>query len=232
MAHKLHGQDRASTGRRPFVAGCTLAGVILGAVFAVVALLRRSKPLHPRGSVVSARVDLIGGVPELGEALGSAGTLEATARFSRSVGLPPPLPDIQGLALRWSGRAGPADVLLASTGTGPVSRYLLTARRRPFSGAFTSLMPYQAPSGAVLLAAFPRDDTRMLGLRWATPRGPWRDAGTITCLADPTSAPDVPIRFDPVLNSPDGLSAYAWTAQLRQYAYRWARRSWSQEATS
>ena len=215
-------------GRLPVSAATGGAGVALGAVFAATALARRSKPLHPRGAVASARMELFGGVPELGS-LGVAGHHDVLARFSRAVGLPAALPDVQGLALRWQGLGGPKDVLLASTGTGPWSRYLLTVRREPLDGAFTSIMPFAGPKGPVLLAAAPTGEPRTLTLRWAGPRGPWQTFGTLVWRATP--ATDSAVRFDPVEHCPDGLGTYPWTARLRRYAYRWSRRAWPGPAT-
>ncbi|WP_127130141.1 hypothetical protein [Georgenia sp. SYP-B2076] len=204
------------------------AGAALGALFAAVALARRSRPLHPRGAVASARMELFGGVPDLGS-LGVSGHRDVLARFSRAVGLPAALPDIQGLALRWQGLGGPNDVLLASTGTGPWSRYVLSARRSPLGGAFTSLMPFAGPNGPVLLAAEPTGEPRTLAMRWATPQGPWQPFGTLVWRAEP--ATDSAVRFDPVDHCPDGLGTYPWTARLRRYPYRWSRRAWPGPST-
>lgn len=136
-----------------------MTGAALGAVLAGVAALRGGRPLHPRGVVVPARLRLDGAGPALGS-LGRAGTLDAVVRLSRAVGVPPPLPDIQGLAVRWSGKAGPNDLLLASTGTGPAGRFVLVPRRSPLGGALSSLMPFAGPAGPVLVAALPRDTRR------------------------------------------------------------------------
>jgi hypothetical protein len=198
------------------------AGVILGGVAVAIGVVRRAKPLHPRGAVVRAHLHLHSRPPELGMALGVPGRREAQVRFSRAIGLPENLPDIQGLALRVDDPDGPIDVLLASTGRGPLSRFVLTMRRRPQDGAFTSLLPYKGPHGPVLLGAEPSHDPRIYVLEWATPRGPWRTFATLECERVPHDADDAPIRFRPLANAPRGLGAYEWTAQLRRYAYRWA----------
>ncbi|MFD1506060.1 hypothetical protein FE374_18340 [Georgenia yuyongxinii] len=198
----------------------TLAGLALGASLAAVAVLRRGKPLHPRGVVVPARLTVRAGPVWLG-ALGRRGTHEVLARFSRAVGLPQGWPDIQGLALRWPGLSGPNDLLLASTGTGPWGRYMLTVRRRPLGGALGSLMPYATAAGPVLLSAQPTGEPRHLTLRWATPRGPWHPCADL--VWDQAGTADAPVRFDPVRHCPDGLATYPWADRARRYAYRWAR---------
>lgn len=198
-------------------------GAALGGILAVVAAARAGKPLHPRGAVVPARMELEGGAPEIG-ALGTEGAHDVTARFSRATGLPAPLPDLHGLALRWQGAAGDNDVLLASTGTGPRSRYVLLPRRRARDGALTSLMPFAGPDGPVLLGALPTARGDTWELAWARPRGPWLAFGALRLGADPSGAPDRDVRFDPVLHCPDGLSTYPWAAALRVYPYRWSRR--------
>ncbi|UNX54771.1 phosphodiesterase [Georgenia sp. TF02-10] len=192
---------------------------------ATVARVRRSKPLHPRGAVVPARLELAGAGPAVG-ALGEARSLEAVARVSRATGLPSGWPDIQGLAVRWHDQGRPNDLLLASTGTGRWGRYLLRPRRRPLAGPLTTLMPFAGPDGPVYLAALPAHQPLRLALRWAGPRGPWHPLGRLVLLADPAAAPDRLIRFDPVEHSPAGLPPYPWAARLRRYAYRWSRLAW------
>jgi hypothetical protein len=198
----------------------TIAGLALGASLAALAVLRHGRPLHPRGVVVPARLMLDGGPAWLGT-LGRRDTLEVLARFSRAVGLPGGWPDIQGLALRWAGRSGPNDLLLASTGSGPWSRYVLTVRRRPSAGTLGSLMPFATAAGPVLLSAQPTGEPRRLSLRWATPRGPWHTFGDLAW--DEAGTVDAPVRFDPVRHCPDGLATYPWADRARRYAYRWAR---------
>ena len=196
---------------------------MLGGVLALVAAARSGKPLHPRGAVVAGRMELAGGVPELGS-LGATGGLDVTVRFSRATGLPSPLPDIEGVALRWQGATGDNDVLLASTGTGPWTRYLLVPRRRAADGPLTSLMPFAGPAGPVLVGARPTARADAWQLEWARPRGPWRRFGELHLVAEPRHAGDQHVRFDPVRHCPDGLATYPWAAALRLNPYRWAQR--------
>jgi hypothetical protein len=156
----------------------------------------------------------------------AAGTSPVLVRVSRSVGAPPPLPDVHGLAFRWEAAGRTNDVLLSSAGTGRLTRFLLSFRRAPWSGSFSSVMPFRTPDGPVVLAARPAHPTRArragdvdVVLLSAGPTGPWHRWGRLTAsVEDPTD-----VRFDPVLHSPAGLGTYRWAAVLRRPAYRAAR---------
>src|SRR4051794_32427081 len=100
-----------------------LAGLVLGAL----ARLRRGKPMHPRGAVFSALLERHGneaanpvGVPWLD----LPATEAAVVRLSRGAGLPAPLPDLLGLAIRIPAARAPIDLLLSTTGRGPLARLL------------------------------------------------------------------------------------------------------------
>jgi hypothetical protein len=80
--------------------------------------------------------------------LDEAGTNHVALRLSRSLGLPAPRPDILGLALRIPTQPGQfGDLLLATTGTGHVGRYVLLPTRRHSLRAYTSLFPYRTLAG-------------------------------------------------------------------------------------
>jgi len=201
----------------------TGTGVLLaGAARAVAALRPAAKPLHPRGTTWSAVLVRHGGsrsgVPWLDE----PGTDRALLRLSRAVGLPDGWPDVHGLAVRTEREDGAvADVLLATTGSGPVGRFMLHAGRRPESMSFGSLLPYRAPTGPVVLGALLRDDGSWDFL-WAASRSPWTPFGR---LVPEEPLPGAEVSFDPVLNPPPGLEHYGALARLRLPAYRAARRS-------
>ena len=58
--------------------------------------------------------------PEIGIPwLDAAATDPAVVRMSRGAGLPAPLPDLLGLAIRLPGGAEPVDLLLSTTGRRP-----------------------------------------------------------------------------------------------------------------
>lgn len=207
----------------------TLIGRTLGGVFYAAGALRtrRRKALHPHGGVRQGMVVRQGlgastGVPWIDEPGGDRVLL----RLSRATGLPEFLPDILGLAVRISYEGGGhGDLLLATTGTGVVSRFILRPARRP-GRPYSSLFPYRSPRGPLLLAVFPlTDDGTRFELACATLRGAWSRFGVLEVRSDWDDALDAPLSFDPVLNEVTGLHSYSWAAQLRRFSYAASRRA-------
>jgi len=146
--------------------------------------------------------------------------------LSRATGLPHFLPDISGLALGVpSDGGGHGDLLLATTGTGAIGRFILRPTRRPGS-PHSSLMPYQSPTGPLVLAAFPlADDGTRFDLACSALRGPWSRFGVLEVRSGWDDALDAPLSFDPVLNEVPGLHSYSRAAQLRRFSYAASRRN-------
>src|SRR3954452_24869841 len=117
--------------------GTALASVIRG----VSALRLSGKPLHPRGIVVRGTLQRRGLDTATGVAwLDEPGQDDVLMRWSRAIGLPSPVPDIHGLAIRVDRSDGYGDVLFATTGwSGPTRAVLLPG----ISGdrAMTTLLP-------------------------------------------------------------------------------------------
>lgn len=207
----------------PGSAAAAGAGALLAVATRAVSAVRRSpKPLHPRGTMAAATISRRGGSATGVAWLDAPGTERGLVRRSRAVGLPRGWPDVHGLALRVElADGGVADLLLASTGSGPTGRFVLHAGRRPESLFFGSLLPYRSPSGPLLLGALPRE-AESWELLWAHARGPWMPFASVV----PRSAmPDATVSFDPVLNPFPGLEQYDGLARLRLPAYRTARES-------
>jgi hypothetical protein len=209
-----------------------VAGKALEGVFAAVSRVRPAdKPLHPRGELHTASIERIGmpsavGVPWIDE----AGTSTGVVRLSRATGLPSSLPDIYGLALRLSDGEQPADILFATTGLGRATRFVLLPSRHAGQRGYTTLLPYRSPSGPLVLAAKPIGATSSeFTLSCAAVAGPWQSFARMTLSRSTTrESPS----FDPVLNQLPGLAYYAWAANLREGAYRAARRSRSGKAAA
>ncbi|MCD9199787.1 hypothetical protein [Aeromicrobium wangtongii] len=211
----------------------TVPGLVLQAAAGIAGLVRpAAKPLHPAGSLVAVTIHRYGmrdverlGVPFVDE----PGTTEAWVRFSRAAGLPRSLPDVHGIALRIPGAAADgadADVLLATTGMGRISRFVLVPARSRGSAAYSTLLPYRSPRGAVVLAAVPEDeDASTMTLAAATPGGQWIAFADLCVAESSASGSGDEISFDPILNMLDGLSYYLWATRLREGSYRAAR--WS-----
>ncbi|MDF2705328.1 MAG: hypothetical protein K0R62_980 [Nonomuraea muscovyensis] len=220
----------------------TAAGAALGAVFNVVAHLRRGRPLHPAGLLFDAELRLHGngrawGSPFLDERM----TLRGTARLSRSAGLPPPLPDILGIALRWEQDGLRPELLLATTGHTVLGRRLLRPATRWAPGMYGSLFPYEAAGRRVLIGALPQADRPLparfdalareverapvpIDLLVATPAGPWRLFGQVRLL--PPARPDAaaPTRFNPLRHPVPGLRPAGWLQRVRGSVYDAAQR--------
>lgn len=200
----------------------TAAGRALAAITSGLgSVLARVKPLHPVGDLFDATVTVHGASPNTGVPfIDVAGEHRAVVRVSRAIGLPAAMPDIAGLALRLElADGGVADLLFASTGSGAVSRFLLTPRRPGRTGDLTSLLPYRAPTGPVVFRVRPAGE-RTYEMAWAAPTGAWRSFALLTLGArrhDPSYS------FDPVVNTLPSLPQYRWVARLREPAYYAAR---------
>jgi hypothetical protein len=142
------------------------------------------------------------------------------------MGLPAPLPDIDGLALRLVVDDRDADLLLASTGTGRWTQHLLAPHRSGAVVPLTTLFPFETGAGRVVLGLFPADREAAppaYDLRASIASGPWRPLGHLTL--EPLPAEDQPaLRFDPIGNTPPGLTTHPAVVRLRDPAYVAARR--------
>lgn len=209
--------------------------------FALAARVRE-RPLHPRGLAFDATLVLHGasrywGVPFLDE----RAEIPAEVRLSRAIGLPSRLPDILGLALRWTQpSAGDADgtveLLLATTGHRPVGRRLLRPTSHWSPAFYGSLLAYRAGDRRVLLGAvadsadsIPADLTALaravdeqpleLALMVATEAGPWERFGTLR-ISGPTRGDDnEAMRFNPAHHPIPGLPPAGLLQQVRGPTY-------------
>jgi hypothetical protein len=201
--------------------------VLATATRAVAAVRPAAKPLHPRGEVTQGRLFRRGAQPATGVAwLDEPGTDDVLVRRSRAIGLPGSAPDIHGLAVRVPRPdGGYGDLLLATTGWGRVTRFLLTASRSPRRRPMTTLLPYRTDRGSLLLGA------RAIGedcfeLAVATPEGEWTRFADLRVSALPAGDQDV--SFDPVAHQVPGLEQYAAVERMREPSYQTARASRSE----
>ncbi|GAA0250995.1 hypothetical protein [Cryptosporangium japonicum] len=197
----------------------------VAAAFGLTARLRARPALHPRGTVVRAVVHRDGlaepvGVPWIDR----PGHDDAVVRLSRATGLPRPFPDVLGLAVRVDPDGDPADLLLSTTGRAPLARHVLRPRYDARAATYTSVLPYRAPAGPVLLGAFPaaaRAGRPAFHLAVAAPTGPWRRFARLELAG--TGCGDADLAFDPVLRPLPGLTLPEPLATLRAASYRASR---------
>ena len=197
------------------------AGRGLGVPLGALARWRRGKPMHPRGVVVDGVLERGCGPERFGVPwLDEPARDHVVVRLSRGAGLPEPLPDLLGLAVRIPD--GPVDLLLTSAATGPVLR-LLPRPWRDTATSYGSVMGYRSDAGTLRLAALPDDDgARRFTLAAARGQGPWRPFGRLV-LGAPREPLDPDVRFDAVRNPPHGLVPDGPLARLRAPAYAAAR---------
>jgi len=201
-------------------------GQVLRAATGVLTARPAAKPLHPSGSVVEGTLLRTGAEQTTGVAwLDQPGEDQVLVRQSRAVGLPAPLPDVFGLAVRVPTDDGQhGDLLLATTGLGRLTRFTLTPARSPYTRPMTTLLPYRTPAGPLLLSAV-LDDERTVSLAWAVGSGAWHPFAELVLREAPVDHPDLRLSFDPVTNPLPGLETYDWVRRLREPSYANARRS-------
>ncbi len=211
-----------------------LAGRAAAVPLGALARRRSGKPMHPRGAVFDAVVDRTGAVPDWGVPwLTGPARQAAVVRLSRGAGLPLPLPDLLGLAVRLPGGDRPVDLLLSTTGRGRWTR-LVPVLRVDAAAAYSSIMGYRSPVGTLRLTAVPEAPAHL-----PSDPGPLaaRAPGTAFTLlvargaageqvpfarlelGSPAAELDPDVRFDAVRNAPPGLVPDGPMARFRAPAY-------------
>ncbi len=115
-------------------------------IFRFLSRERRRRVFHPHGIAFRCDVRLEDGP------FGGAGPRTGLVRFSRGLGVPRPLPDVLGLALRIVDAHGPGrdqDLLLASAVACVVPAPMPTF----FGPTFSSLLPYRVDGRLALVVA-------------------------------------------------------------------------------
>ena len=224
-------------------------GYSLGVVLGAVAAARRGKAVHPEGAVHSARLVVPAHTGTLGrtQLFGASGTRAAVVRFSRSLGLPRPLPDLLGMSIRVVDAYGAGrhqDFLMVSSIDAPLlNRVFVPAgdvQQRPYS----SSLPYRVGAARLVVGALPRPGAPRpeggneldrlaaaaatgaltFDLAVATPRGRFRPVAELH--VGPRLAPEADaLRFNP-WNSGGGLEPAGLLNRLRDYAYPLSQRAW------
>ncbi len=135
-------------------------GTTVGGVLAALAAARRGKAVHPHGVVYSGRLRITGepAAPAGATLLAEPGEHGAIVRFSRSVGVPRPVPDLLGMSIRLPdvhGTGRHQDFLLVTSADLPIAHHIFLpatdVQQRPYS----SSLPYRAGDDLFLVGALP-----------------------------------------------------------------------------
>ena len=144
---------------RPSVPGPVSA--VTGAFWGALSALRGGRrSLHPIGDAYEATFAVPPRRDPLGaDLLDDPGERRAIVRFSRGAGLPEPLPDILGIAIRVLDAHGPGghqDFLLATSSALPVAHHSLLPATSFFDRTFSSVLVYSIGGATRLVGAIPR----------------------------------------------------------------------------
>ena len=229
-----------------------VAAPATAAGFYALAALRRRRSLHPTGVGYHGQLVVGDGPGRPGvPLLRPDAAYPALLRFSRGAGLPEPLPDALGVAVKLPDAHGPGadqDLLLTSSTSRPLLRRLLFPARSFVRGAFSTALPYDLGGERVVVLLVPaptgrgrspggvdRSGGAMAELRAAAAAGlgfELRTAGTLgpsQRLATLTVGQPLPaeqtqaLRFNPWTTGP-GIRPSGWLNLLRDAAYRASQR--------
>lgn len=226
-----------------------VAGVVVGGALAVVAALRRSKPVHPAGAAYEARLRVAGAAaaPRAATLLSTPGEHRAVVRFSRSLGLPRSIADLLGISIRIVDAYGPGrhqDFLVVTSADIPALHRIFLPARDVQQRPYTSSLPYRAGGELFLVGVLPRPDSpRPAGrdeldrIRRAAATGNLRfDLATAAPghrfsavaelhIGEPLKADGDAMRFNP-FNSGGGLRPAGFVNAMRRYAYPLSQAAW------
>jgi hypothetical protein len=215
-----------------------------------LAALRRRRSLHPVGVGYQGLL-LIGGPGRPGVPLLRPGSAHAALlRFSRGAGLPEPLPDALGVAVKLPDAHGPGadqDLLLTSSTDRPLLRRLLFPARSFLRGAFSTALPYDLGGRRVVLLLVPipsgpgqslssvtpgagslaelrsAADGLAFELRTAGTFGPSKPLATLTISQPLPPEQTEALRFNPWATGP-GIHPAGWLNLVRDAAYQASQR--------
>jgi hypothetical protein len=225
-------------------------GVTVGGVLAAVAGLRRGKAVHPHGVVYEGRLVVRGAsvTPRGARLLEEPGEHPAIVRFSRSVGVPRPIPDLLGISIRLPnvyGNAQHQDFLLVTSADLPIVHHgflpATDVQQRPYS----SSLPYRSAGGDLFLVGAvpdpnsprPAGDDEFERLARAARTGRLRFGlavspvmGRFTPVAELRIGERMPPELDALRFNPFNCGGGIWPAGslngARDRAYRLSQAAW------
>jgi hypothetical protein len=220
--------------------------------FYALAALRRRRSLHPTG--VGYQAQLVVGDDGSGRPgvplLRPGASHSALLRFSRGAGLPEPLADALGVAVKLPdahGRGADQDLLLTSSADRPLLRRLPFPARSFVRGTFSTALPYDLGGKRVVLLLVPvrtgsgrspggvarggasaelcaaAADALGFELRTAGTLGPSQPLATLSVGQPLPVEQTQALRFNPWTTGP-GIHPSGWLNLLRDTAYRASQR--------
>lgn len=188
----------------------TLPRAAFATSLGVATAVRGARVFHPHGVTRRATLTVTPTRSWGAQLLDEPAVHDGLVRLSRGVGLPAPLPDIEGLALRLPGLGvdgTPLDILINSAWRFAFAPSVLTP-------TWSAVLPHRTGGGRlVLLGARPHDGG--FTLLAAPPLGAWQPWGELA-LGAPVSGER--IRFAPTAGAPD-LEPVQLFRTLRAWSY-------------
>ena len=133
-------------------------------MFAALSRMRGKRFFHPYGVPYRATISFAErGTTGFDIDLLDGSERPAIVRFSRGVGLPLPLPDVLGFAIKIpdaSGWGQDQDLLMVSSGTTPIVRNLLMPARDYLSAVYSTVLPYRTRDKTIVIGARRTSDAK------------------------------------------------------------------------
>lgn len=201
---------RPAAGTSAVVDVLTLPRAAFATTLGVGTALRGARIFHPRGVVREALLTVEGGGGWGAAVLDEPGIHSGLVRLSRGAGLPAPLPDVDGLALRLPalGVDGmPLDLLVNSAWRYAFAPSVLTP-------TWSAVLPHRTSSGRLVLVGA-RPVPEGFVMLAASPLGRWRPWGRLT-IGGLLEVPE--LRFAPTVGA-DDLQPVGLFRTLRAWSY-------------
>jgi|SRR4051794_428641 hypothetical protein len=218
---------------------------LIDTAFAALSHLRGARIFHPHGITLRGQLTVSDGEGLEGTDLfRPERDAQVLVRLSKGVGLPDPLPDILGVAVRVVDAYGTGDhqdLLLATTMPTVVGRFVLSPRGHFDNGAYSSLLPYRIGRQAHLFGASVEngsstpmrtlDDVASVAttggltvvLGAARVLRPWRPIASISATSVVPSEEGEALRFDP-WRTGGGIEPHGLLQRVRRRAYPGSQR--------
>ncbi len=220
----------------------SLVDSVVALPFRVGSALRAARVFHPQGFLCRGRweIETTSAAAPAAEALTAGKGFDCLVRVSRGAGLPEPLPDVFGFAVRLLDAYGAGrhqDLLINASADLPVVHHFFLPAPSWYAQSYSTCLPYRAGAGLMLVGLLPPDgrgpgpslaamraateESVTLGVAVSTLLGRWERIGTLR-LHDPLGPEAGDVDFDP-WHTGGGLEPATALNRLRREAYRQSR---------